>query len=121
MYGVVEIAGHQYRVKVGDLVDVEKLTTEAGETLSLDKVYFVGGTKALVGLPLVTGASVKVKVLKHDKGEKILMMKRKPGKYRKKRGHRQNYTALLVTEINNGQGQVEKIDSTSKNAVKYLK
>ncbi len=121
MYGIVEIAGHQYRVQAGDLIDVEKLTADAGTTLKLDKVLFIGGNATLVGAPTVSGASVTVKVLKHDKGEKLQWMKRRPGKYRKKRGHRQEYTALLVTELSDGKGGSAKIEKDSKNAKKFLK
>lgn len=121
MYGVVEIGGHQYRVEAGDLLDVEKLEAKEGETLKLDKVLFVGGPNTFVGTPVVQGAQVTVQVLKHDKGKKLLWMKRRPGKYQKKKGHRQQYTALLVTELADGQGGVAKIDKASKNAKKFLK
>jgi large subunit ribosomal protein L21 len=121
MYGIVEIAGHQYRVQPGDLIDVEKLTADAGSVLKIDKVLFIGGDKTLIGAPLLAGAAVTVKVLKHDKGEKLTWMKRKPGKYLKRKGHRQQYTALLVTELADGKGGVLKIEKDSKNAKKFLK
>ena len=110
MYGIVEIAGHQYKVKVGDLVDVEKLREESGKVVKFDQILFVGGETPRVGLPLVEGAQVVAKVLKHDKGRKIDVFKSKPGRYRKTKGHRQEYTALLITEIKDGQGKVDKID-----------
>ena len=121
MYGIVEIAGHQYRVQPGDLIDVEKLTAEAGSTLKLDSVLMIGGKDVLLGAPLLAGASLTVNVLKHDKGEKRVWMKRRPGKYKKTKGHRQQYTALLVTELADGKGGVAKIDKASKNAQKFLK
>lgn len=121
MYGVVEIAGHQYKVQAGDLIDVEKLAQEAGSTINLDQVLFIGGTKPSVGTPLVNGAKVTAKVLMHDRSRKIIIFKRKPGTYRRKNGHRQHFTALLITEVNDGQGNVTKIDASSKNALKYLK
>lgn len=120
MYGVVEISGHQYKVQAGDVLDVEKLSAEAGSTVELDKVLFVGGEKPLVGLPTVNGAKVTVKVIKHDRSRKIIVFKRKPGMYQKKNGHRQHYTSLLVTEVNDGSGNVSKIDADSKNAKKFL-
>lgn len=120
MYGVVEIKGHQYRVETGDLIDVEKMDAEAGTTVDLTDVLFIGGGKAIVGAPTINGASVKAKVLKHDKGEKLIAMKRSPGKYRKRLGHRQQYTALLITEISDGNNAVT-IPADHKNAKKFLK
>lgn len=121
MYGVVEIGGHQYRVQAGDVLDVQKLNEEAGSTIELDKVLFVGGDKALVGTPTLSGAKVTAKVIRHDRDRKIIVFKRKPGAYKRKNGHRQHYTSLLITELNDGQGGTAKIDSDSKNAKKYLK
>lgn len=121
MYGVVEIAGHQYKVQAGDLIDVEKLTNEAGSTIELNQVLFIGGDKTIVGAPTVNGAKVTAKVIMHDRSRKIIVFKRKPGAYKRKNGHRQHFTALLITEINDGAGKVAKIDSASKNAQKYLK
>lgn len=121
MYGVVEIAGHQYKVQAGDLIDVEKLAKEAGSTIELDQVLFIGGNKPLVGAPTVKGAKVVAKVLKHDRSRKIIVFKRKPGAYKRKNGHRQHFTALLITEVNDGAGNVAKIDTASKNAKKFLK
>ncbi len=120
MYGVVEIGGHQYKVKAGDLIDVQKLTEEAGNTVDFDKVLFVGGDKAVVGTPTVAGAKVTAKVVKHDRSKKLIIFKRKPGAYKKKNGHRQPYTALLITELADGQGNTDKIDPKSDTAKKYL-
>lgn len=121
MYGVVEIGGHQYRVEAGDVLDVQKLTDEAGATVELDKVLFVGGEKAVIGQPVVAGAKVTAKVIKHDRSRKVIVFKRKPGAYKRKNGHRQHYTSLLITEITDGQGNTAKIDAESKSAKKYLK
>jgi large subunit ribosomal protein L21 len=122
MYGIVEISGHQYKVQPGDLIDVQKLTQqEAGSTVELDKVLFVGGENTVVGTPTVSGAKVTAKVIRHDRDRKIVVFKRSPGKYQKKNGHRQPFTALLITEVNDGNGNVAKIDSNSKEAKKYLK
>ncbi len=122
MYGIVEIGGHQYKVQPGDLLDVQKLNDEEGSTIELNKVLFVGGKdQPLVGAPTVDGATVTAKIIKHDRSRKIIVFKRKPGGYKRKKGHRQNYTALLITELNNGNGKTEKIDAKSATAVKYLK
>ncbi|MAE59436.1 MAG: 50S ribosomal protein L21 [Halobacteriovorax sp.] len=99
MYGVVEIAGHQYRVEAGMTLDVQKLSDEAGSTVEFDKVLLVGGEKTLVGKPVVDGAKVVAEVVKHDRARKVLVFKRKPGKYRRKNGHRQEFTTLKIKEI----------------------
>lgn len=121
MYGVVEIGGHQYKVNAGDLIDVEKLAKDAGSTIELDQVLFIGGSNPVVGVPTVSGAKITAKVIMHDRSRKIIVFKRKPGTYKRKNGHRQHFTALLITEINDGKGNVAKIDAASKNAQKYLK
>mgnify|MGYP000725326240 CR=1 FL=1 len=99
MYGVVEIAGHQYRVEAGQTIDVQKLDQEAGTTVELDKVLFVGGDKTMVGAPTVSGAKVVAEVVRHDRSRKIIVFKRKPGKYQRKNGHRQHFTTLKIKEI----------------------
>lgn len=121
MYSVVKIGGHQYMVRPGDLVDVQKLKVEENSTLDLEQVLFVGGEETQVGTPVVGGAKVTAKVLRHDRSRKKIVFKRSPGSWRKKRGHRQEYTALLVTEITDGKGNTETIAKDHKNAVKYLK
>jgi len=121
VYSVVEIAGFQYKVRPGDLLDVQKLDVEAGKDTTFDKVFFIGGEQTIVGKPTISGAHVVARVLKHDKGDKIEMLKRRPGRYCKRKGHRQQFTALLITEVTNGQGKAKKIESTHKMAEKYLK
>ena len=121
MYGVVEISGHQYRVQAGDIVDVQKLNEETDSTITIDQVLFVGGDNALVGAPVVNGAKVTAKVIRQDRDRKVIVFKRKPGAYKRKNGHRQHYTSLLITEISDGQGNTVKIDADSKNANKFLK
>lgn len=121
MYGILEISGHQYKVSAGDIIDVEKLEQEDGAIVEFDKVLFVNGQTAQIGLPTVHGAKVIAKVLRTDRSRKIVVYKRKPSHRDVKNGHRQHYTALLITEINNGKGEIVKIDAASKNAEKYLK
>lgn len=121
MYTIVEISGHQYRVKAGDLIDVQKLTAEEGSSIDLDQVLFVGGEAPAVGTPLISGAVVTAKVIKHARSRKIIVSKRRPGSWRRKKGHRQHYTALLITGINDGSGNKNEIDKSSTNAKKYLK
>ncbi len=114
MYTVVEIKGHQYKLKAGDLIDVEKIDAEEGATVSFDQVLLIGGTKTIVGAPVVGGAKVTAKVVRQARTRKILVLKRKPGAYRRKNGHRQCYTGLLITEINDGQGGVSKAEAKAK-------
>ena len=114
MYSVVEIKGHQYKLQAGDLIDVEKIDAEVGKTVELDKVLLIGGEKTIVGAPTVQGAKVVAKVVKQARTRKIFVLKRAPGKYIKKNGHRQHFTGLLITEINDGKGGVSKAEAKTK-------
>ena len=98
MKAIFVTGGKQYYVTEGDVLFVEKLNVEAGETVKFDEVLFVDG---VAGNPVVQGASVECKVEKHGKNKKIIVFKYRPKKkYRKKQGHRQPYTKLVVTKIN---------------------
>jgi large subunit ribosomal protein L21 len=99
MYGVVEIKGHQYKVQEGDIVDVQKMDAEVGAKIELDQVLFIGGDAPKVGTPTVAGAKITAEVIRQARSRKIIVLKRKPGKYIKKNGHRQHYTALKITGI----------------------
>jgi large subunit ribosomal protein L21 len=114
MYTVVEIKGHQYKLSAGDLIDVEKIEAEVGSSVTFDQVLLVGGTKTIVGAPVVGGAKVTAKIVKQGRTRKILVLKRKPGGSRRKNGHRQCFTGLLITEINDGQGGVTKAEAKAK-------
>jgi large subunit ribosomal protein L21 len=114
MYSVVEIKGHQYKLKAGDLIDVEKIDLEEGKTVVFDQVLLIGGTKTIVGAPVVGGAKVTATVVRQGRTRKILVLKRKPGAYRRKNGHRQCYTGLMITEISDGQGGVSKAEAKAK-------
>ena len=109
MYGVVEILGHQYQVKAGDVIDVQKLPEDVGSKVELDRVLFIGGKEPRVGLPVVEGAKVKAEVLRQGRSRKITVLKRKPGTYQRKNGHRQSYTSLKILEIADGAGNTAKI------------
>jgi large subunit ribosomal protein L21 len=101
-YAIVETGGKQYRVSVGDTIIVEKLASDAGSEITLDKVLLVGGAGgAQIGAPYVSGATVSATVDAHGKGEKIVVFKYKPKKrYRRRIGHRQQQTTLTITGIN---------------------
>ena len=99
MYGIVEIKGHQYRVQEGDVVDVQKLEGEIGSNIELDQVLFIVGDSPKVGMPVVAGAKVEAEIIRQARSRKVIVAVRKPGKYRKKNGHRQHYTALKIKSI----------------------
>ncbi len=102
MVAIIELGSHQYRVSQGDVLDVELLDKEPGEQVSLSSVVAVVGEdgEIKVGRPYVDGAQVKATVMEHAKDKKIVVMKFKKRKnYRRKQGHRQWYTRLLIDEI----------------------
>ncbi len=101
MYAIIETGGKQYRVSEGDVVFVEKLPVEAGDTVDFDKVVAVSSDAGLtVGTPYVDGAKVAASVVKNGKAKKVLMMRYKPKKdVRVKRGHRQPYTQVKIESI----------------------
>jgi large subunit ribosomal protein L21 len=99
MYAVIKTGGKQYRVAVGDELHVESLSAEAGSTVSFSEVLLVSGESLQVGAPLLA-ATVNAEVLKHGRGDKIRIVKHRRRKhYHKEQGHRQNYTAVKITEI----------------------
>ena len=101
MYAVIETGGKQYQVKVGDILNVEKLGLEEGEKVSFDKVIAVSGDDGFkVGAPYVDGAKVEATVLKNARNKKIIVYKYKPKKgYHKKQGHRQYFTKVKIESI----------------------
>ena len=98
---IVETGGKQYRVAPGQVVRVEKLNAEVGQTVTFDKVLLiVGEDGVIVGKPAIEGASVQASVLGHDKAKKIVVFKYKPKKrIRTKTGHRQPFTSVRVDSI----------------------
>lgn len=101
MYVVVETSGKQYKVSAGEIIDVDKLPLEVGEKVELDRVLLVAdGEEVRVGQPTIEGAKVLATVTDHVKGPKIIVFKYRPRqRYRRKKGHRQNYTRLTIDEI----------------------
>ena len=103
MKAIVETGGKQYRVNVGQLLDVELLPQQVGETLELTKVLMVmDGENVQVGNPLVNGAVVKATVAGQIKGPKVRTFKYTGKRYRRRIGHRQRYTQLHIDEITAG-------------------
>ena len=101
MYAVVETGGKQYRVTVGQTIEVEKLPFAVGEKVELDRVLLVAnGDEVKVGQPTIKGAKILATVVEHGKGKKIIIFKYKPKeRYRRKKGHRQAYTRLRIEKI----------------------
>ena len=101
MYAIIESCGKQYKVTEGDVVFFEKLDAEEGKKVTFDKVILVSEEgKVQVGAPYVKGVKVEGKVVSHGKGKKIIVFKMKAKKnYRRKQGHRQQYTKVEITTI----------------------
>ena len=109
MYAIVEIAGQQFKVAKDQKVYVHRLQGEEGSSVSFDKVYLLDdGTKVTLGAPAITGASVEAKVVKHLKGDKVIVFKKKRRKgYRVKNGHRQSLTEILIQSISAKGGAIK--------------
>jgi large subunit ribosomal protein L21 len=101
VYAVVESGGKQYRVTVGQTIDVEKLSAAQGENVTLDRVLLVAdGDEVQVGRPTLSGASVSATVVQHGLRRKAVIFHYRPKtRYRVKKGHRQQYTRLRIDEI----------------------
>ena len=101
MYAIVEIAGQQFKVVKDQKVFVHRLQTEEGKQVAFDNVLLIGdGDNVTVGAPAIDGAQVGAKVLKHLKGDKVIVFKKKRRKgYRVKNGHRQSLTEIIIESI----------------------
>jgi large subunit ribosomal protein L21 len=100
MYAVIETGGKQYKVKEGDVLQVERLAGEAGTTAAFDKVLAVVDNEPKFGAPFVSGASVSYELLGESKAKKILVFKFKRRKsFRRLNGHRQTYSTVKITGI----------------------
>lgn len=101
MYAIIKTGGKQYKVSEGDLVRVEKLPYEVGETVEFDEVLLVANDSDIkVGAPTVANAKVSATIEDQNKDKKIIVYKYKPKKmYRKKQGHRQPYTLVKIDSI----------------------
>ena len=104
MFAIIETGGKQYKVEKGTTLTVEKLEHKEGDSFKISKVLLIGeGENTQIGMPLVAGAEVTAKVVKHQRGEKIVVFKMKPKKrYQKTQGHRQEETILEITDIKQG-------------------
>ena len=101
MYAVIETGGKQYQVKEGGVLFIEKISAEADETVTFDKIIAVGAEDGIrIGTPYVDGATVEAKVIKNGKAKKITVFTYKPKKGEKrKQGHRQPYTQVRIEAV----------------------
>ena len=115
MYAIVEIAGQQFKVAKDQRVYVHRLAQEEGSNVSFDQVYLLDdGKNVTLGAPAITGASVEAKVVKHLKGDKVIVFKKKRRKgYRVKNGHRQALTEILIEGVS-AKGGAKKVAPKAK-------
>lgn len=101
MYAVIRTGGKQYRVAADDVLEIERIPGNAGDTIDFDQVLMVSGDNgATIGTPLVKDASVSAELVEHFRGQKITIFKKKRRTtYRRKQGHRQELTRVRITDI----------------------
>ena len=101
MFAVMKTGGKQYKVQSGDLLKIEKLAADAGETVQFNEILMVGGDNTVVGAPTVAGAAVQAEVVDQVKGDKVIHFVKRRRKHSSKRtkGHRQQLTMVRITEI----------------------
>jgi len=100
MYALVEFKGKQYKAEKGSLLKVDRIDAEPGTAINIDTVILVSGDSVKVGSPYVEGAKVSATVESHEKDDKIIVFKYKPKKdYRRKQGHRQQYSIIKIGDI----------------------
>ncbi len=109
MYAVIKTGGKQYRVASGDKIKVEQIAADVGQEITIDQVLAVGnGGDLKIGVPLVSGATVKATIVAHGKHDKVRIFKlRRRKHYKKSQGHRQNYTELFIGGISSELGTVK--------------
>ena len=100
MFAVIKTGGKQYRVAAEDVIKVEKVKGDPGEIVQFGEVLVVGGDNVTLGVPTIAGASVAAEVLEQGRGPKVIAFKKRRRKNsRRRRGHRQEFTLIRVTEI----------------------
>lgn len=103
LYAVFRTGGKQYRVAKGDTVRIEKLIGDAGATIDFSEVLMVGGAvEPKIGQPLVTGAVVSGEILRQAKARKVLHFRKEKEGWTRRRGHRQEFTEVRITEVRPG-------------------
>ena len=101
MFAVLKTGGKQYRVQAGDVLRVERLAADAGETVQFNEILMLGGDAPVIGAPMIAGAAVQATVIDQIKGEKVIHFVKRRRKHSSQRtkGHRQKLTLLRVTDI----------------------
>ena len=101
MYAVVEIAGQQFKVEKGQEIFVHRLKGKEGDKVEFESVLLIDNNgKLTIGMPTIAQSSIKAEILSHDKGDKVIVFKKKRRKgYKVKKGHRQSFTKLKITNI----------------------
>ena len=101
MFAVIKTGGKQYKVASGDILRIEKVTGNTGDTVQFNEVLMVGGDKPVIGSPAVAGAAVQAEILEQGKGPKLIryVKRRRKHSSQRKKGHRQQITVLRVTDI----------------------
>ena len=103
MFAVIKAGGKQYRVAAEDVIRIDRVENEPGQVVEFGEVLLLGGDTPTIGTPTVAGATVAGEVLQHDRGDKVIAFKKRRRKNsRRKRGHRQEFTLVRITEILTG-------------------
>jgi large subunit ribosomal protein L21 len=123
MFAIVEAAGRQFQLEAGRFVDVDLTDGKEGDQFVFERVLMlVDGDNSTVGKPFIDGAKVEGKILRHDKNKKIIVYHMKPKKgTRKKQGHRQHYTRILIESIKLNDKVLAKSDEQAKPRAKAEK
>ncbi|MFV0531985.1 MAG: 50S ribosomal protein L21 [Flavobacteriales bacterium] len=117
MYAIVEIAGLQYKVEQDQKLYVHRLEGNEGDAVTFDKVLLTDNGTVTIGAPVIKGTAVVAKILKHLKGDKVIVFKKKRRKgYQKSNGHRQFLTQIEITSIGAGSVKKETKKTTTKKA-----
>jgi len=101
MFAVIKTGGKQYKVHSGDILRVEKLVADAGETVQFNEILMLGGDTPVIGTPMIEGAGVQAEVVDQIKGDKVIHFVKRRRKHSSKRtkGHRQKLTLVKITDI----------------------
>ena len=123
MFAIVEASGRQFQLEAGRFVDVDLTDGKEGDQFVFESVLMlVDGEQSTVGKPFIDGAKVEGKILRHDKNKKIIVYHMKPKKgTRKKQGHRQHYTRILIESIKLNDKVLAKADEQAKPKAKAEK
>lgn len=107
-YAIIQAGGKQFRVSEGEVVKVPSINAEAGAKVNFDVLLSGGSDEAQVGAPFIDGVQVSGTVVEHGRGPKVIVFKKKKRKqYKKKHGHRQNFTAVRIDSIGAGSSDSE--------------